>query len=54
MLTYEVVWASDGTMKLYFERRLRGGRKPARWWLFSIGGPEEIPRIPEGVIYYPI
>lgn len=33
---YEVVTASDGTMKLYFERHPRGGRKGARWWLFSI------------------
>jgi len=38
---YEVVTASDGTMKLYFERQGRGGRKGARWWLFSIREPEE-------------
>jgi hypothetical protein len=36
---YEVVTASDGTMKLYFERQARGGRKGARWWLFSILEP---------------
>jgi hypothetical protein len=28
-------------MKLYFERQPRGGRKAARWWLFSIREPEE-------------
>jgi len=33
---YEVSTASDGTMKLYFDRQPRGGRKAARWWLFSI------------------
>ena len=33
---YEVVTAADGTMKLYFERQPRGGRKGARWRLFSI------------------
>jgi hypothetical protein len=38
---FEVVTASDGTMKLYFERQPRGGRKGARWWLFSIREPEE-------------
>lgn len=38
---YEVVTVSDGTVKLYFERQSRGGRKAARWWLFSIHAPEE-------------
>jgi hypothetical protein len=38
---YEVVTASDGTMKLYFERQSRGGRKGARWWLFSIRESDE-------------
>jgi phosphoribosylglycinamide formyltransferase-1 len=38
---YEVVTESDGTMKLYFERRPRGGRGGARWWLFSICDPED-------------
>jgi hypothetical protein len=38
---YEVATASDGTLKLYFERQPRGGRKGARWWLFSIREPEE-------------
>ena len=33
---YEVETSSDGTMKLYFERRPRRGQKGARWWLFSI------------------
>ncbi len=40
---YEVVTASDSIMKLYFERQARGGRKGARWWLFSIREPEENP-----------
>jgi len=38
---YEVATASDGTMKLYFERQARGGRRGARWRLFSIREPEE-------------
>ena len=33
---YEVATVSDGTMKLYFERQPRGGKRKARWWLFSI------------------
>jgi hypothetical protein len=33
---YEVATASDGTMKIYFDRQPRGGRKTPRWWLFSI------------------
>jgi len=32
----EVATASDGTMKLNFDRQPRGGRKSPRWWLFSI------------------
>lgn len=42
---FEVATASDGTMKIYFERQSRRGRKGTRWWLFSISGPEtELPR----------
>ena len=42
---FEVATASDGTMKIYFERQPRRGRKGTRWWLFSISGPEtELPR----------
>ena len=33
---YEVVTAEDGIMKIYFERQPRGGRKHARWWLFTV------------------
>jgi hypothetical protein len=40
---YEVATASDGSMKLYFERQPRGGRKAARWWLFSIREPGDSP-----------
>ena len=38
---YEVATVSDGTMKIYFERQPRGGRKEARWWLFSVREPEK-------------
>jgi phosphoribosylglycinamide formyltransferase-1 len=41
---YEVATASDGTMKLYFERQPRRGKRiEPRWWLFSIRDPEESP-----------
>ena len=33
---YEVATASGETMKIYFERQPRGGRRGERWWLFSI------------------
>jgi len=33
---YEVATASSGTMKIYFDRQPRRGRKYDRWWLFSI------------------
>ncbi|MGC1455165.1 MAG: DUF6504 family protein [Nitrospirota bacterium] len=38
---YEVETESGGTMKIYFDRQARKGRKDARWWLFSIARPEE-------------
>ena len=41
---YEVATDSDGTMKLYFERQPYGGRRGARWWLFSVRESEESPR----------
>ena len=41
---YEVAAASDGTMKLYFERQPRRSQTGApRWWLFSIRDPEDKP-----------
>ena len=40
---FEVVTASDGTMKIYFDRQPRRGRKDPRWWLFSVGDSEEGP-----------
>ena len=40
---YEVATGSNGTIKIYFERQPRGGRKGTRWWLFSISEPEERP-----------
>jgi Family of unknown function (DUF6504) len=33
---YHVATTSAGTMKIYFDRQSRGGRRAARWWLFSI------------------
>lgn len=36
---FEVATTADGTMKIYFERQPRRGRKSARWWLFSIREP---------------
>jgi Domain of unknown function (DUF6504) len=38
---YEVTTVSDGTMKIYFERQPRRGRKGSRWRLFSQCGAEE-------------
>ncbi len=37
---YEVTTADGDTMKIYFERKSRGGAKGARWWLFSLCEPE--------------
>lgn len=37
---YEVATASDGKMKLYFDRQPRGRREGPRWWLFSISEDE--------------
>lgn len=33
---YEVATEADGTLKIYFDRQPRRGRKEPRWWLFSI------------------
>jgi hypothetical protein len=38
---FEVAAAGNGTMKIYFDRHARGGRKNDRWWLFSICDPEK-------------
>ncbi len=38
---FEVATTSNDTMKIYFDRQPRGGRKGARWWLFSICESEE-------------
>lgn len=40
---YEAATASDGIMRLYFERQGRGGRKAQRWWLFSVRDSEGSP-----------
>ena len=33
---YEVRTASGAALRIYFERQPRGGRKAARWWLYSM------------------
>jgi hypothetical protein len=38
---FEVAAGGNGTMKIYFDRQPRGGRKKDRWWLFSICEPEK-------------
>lgn len=38
---FEVATASDGIMRIYFERQPRRGKKRPRWWLFSIREPAE-------------
>lgn len=40
---FEVTTEEGETMKIYFERQNRGGRKGQRWWLFSIREPDEKP-----------
>jgi hypothetical protein len=38
---FEVTSDTGARMKIYFERQARaGGRKAARWWLFSVEEPE--------------
>ena len=41
---YEILTPAGGTMKIYFERQSRGGRKGARWWLYSMEEPEAAQR----------
>jgi phosphoribosylglycinamide formyltransferase-1 len=36
---YEVATASEGTMKIYFERQPRRGGAGARWWVYSVREP---------------
>lgn len=38
---FEVATISNSTMKIYFDRQPRGGRKNDRWWLFTICESEE-------------
>lgn len=38
---FEVATTSNSTMKIYFDRQPRGGRKNDRWWLFTICESEE-------------
>jgi phosphoribosylglycinamide formyltransferase-1 len=37
---FEVVTTDHATMKIYFERQSRRGRKEPRWWLFTISEPD--------------
>lgn len=37
---FEVVTTDRATLKIYFERQARRGRKEARWWLFTRSEPE--------------
>jgi len=41
---YEVATASQGVMKIYFERQPRGRHKTQRWWLFSLSNPDYSPQ----------
>ena len=41
---YEVETRSNGTMKIYFDRQPRKGRKDPRWWLFSVHNTEGMNR----------
>jgi hypothetical protein len=38
---FEVATTSNSTMKIYFDRQPRNGRKSDRWWLFTISESEE-------------
>ena len=38
---FEVETTACGIMTIYFDRQPRGGRKAARWWLFSIRDASE-------------
>jgi phosphoribosylglycinamide formyltransferase-1 len=40
---FEVMTSSNTTMKIYFDRQPRHGRKSSRWWLFSVGDSEGSP-----------
>jgi phosphoribosylglycinamide formyltransferase-1 len=35
---FEVVTRDGAVMKIYCDRQARGGRRAARWWLFSVSG----------------
>lgn len=44
---YEIRTRDGRTARLYFERRSRGRKRGARWWLFSIG-PRPSPSVRAG------
>jgi phosphoribosylglycinamide formyltransferase-1 len=37
---FEVATRTGATLRLYFDRQPRGRRGAARWWLFSLRGPD--------------
>lgn len=37
---FDVRTTEGSRLKIYFERQPRGGRRSARWWLYSESGPE--------------
>ena len=45
---HEVATTSRDIMKIYCDRKARGGHKGARWWLFSIRESEEYPATDRG------
>jgi hypothetical protein len=38
---YEIATTTRDTMKIYCDRQARGGRRDARWWLFSVSAGED-------------
>jgi len=41
---FEVRTAEGETMKIYFDRQARPGRRGKRWWLFTVSAAESSPR----------
>ena len=37
---FEIATNPHATMKIYFDRQPRNGRRGARWWLYSVDAPE--------------
>ena len=47
---YEVITTARDTLKIYCDRQARGGRRGARWWLFSVREPEASPTLDRGLL----